>query len=245
MSFWRDQVVLVTGASRGIGKEIALAFAKSGAKVAINYRSNESQAQSVLEQCEPDRAKLFRADVSNESEVKKMFAEIETDLGPVSILINNAGITRDGLLMMMSTKDWRDVMSTHLDGAFFCSREAIKHMLSKKFGRVINISSISGVKGTPGQCNYSAAKAGLIGFSKALAREMGKKNITSNALVLGIIETEMLEALTDDARKNYLKAIPLKRFGTPHEAAQLCLYLAGPDGGYVTGQAVVMDGGFI
>jgi 3-oxoacyl-[acyl-carrier protein] reductase len=245
MSFWENQVVLVTGASRGIGRELAIRFSSLGAKVAINYVSNEERAKEVLEKCNPEKTKLYRADVGIETDVTAMIERIEADFGDVTILVNNAGQTRDGLLMLMSAEDWRAVMSTHLDGAFYCSRAVMRGMVSNKFGRVINISSVSGIKGTAGQTNYSTAKAGLIGFTRALSREMGKKKITCNAVALGVIETEMTQDLSPEVLKGYKDSTSLKRFGQTSEVADLVEFLASDKSSYLTGQVITLDGGLV
>ena len=245
MSYWQNQTVLVTGASRGIGRELAIRFSSLGAKVAINYLSNEIRAAEVLKSCNVSRTRIYRADVGIESDVNSMIEAIEKDLGPITILINNAGQTRDGLLLSMSTEDWRSVMSTHLDGAFFCSRAVMRGMLGKKFGRIINMTSVSGVRGTAGQSNYSAAKAGVIGFTKAVAREMGKRKITCNAVALGVIETEMTGDLTPEVLEAYKATTSLKRFGQTSEVADLVEFLASEKSGYLTGQVVTLDGGMI
>lgn len=245
MNQWEKQTVLVTGASRGIGAEIAKRFSALGAKVAINYAKSESQAREVLSQCDAERTRLYQADVSQEDQVNSMIDRIGEELGPVTVLVNNAGQTRDQLLMMMKTEDWRSVIGTHLDGAFFCSRAVLRGMLVNKRGRIINISSVSGLKGTPGQCNYSAAKAGLIGFTKALAREMGKKNITCNAVALGVIDTEMTQSLPPEVLKGYRDATSLKRFGRSSEVADTVEFLASDRADYISGQVIVLDGGIL
>lgn len=244
-AYWQEQVVLVTGGSRGIGAELAAHFSSLGAKVAINFASNRGQAEATLARCASERTKLYQADVGKEEDVARMMEAIEADLGAVSVLVNNAGQTRDGLLMTMKTEDWRSVMSTHLDGAFFCSRHAVKGMLGARHGRIVNISSVSGIKGTAGQTNYSAAKAGLIGFTRALAREMGKKKITCNAVALGVIDTEMTQVLAPEVLAEYKQGIAVKRFGNVAEVAKLVEYIAGPDAGFLTGQVITFDGGMI
>ncbi|MGE3975124.1 MAG: 3-oxoacyl-ACP reductase FabG [Bdellovibrionales bacterium] len=245
MTFWQNQVVLVTGASRGIGRELAIRFSALGAKVAINYVSNQARAEEVLALCNAENTRLYQADVGNEDDVTKMVEQIETDLGEVTILVNNAGQTRDGLLMMMSAENWKSVLSTHLDGAFYCSRAVMRGMVSNKFGRVINITSVSGIKGTAGQCNYSAAKAGLIGFTRALSREMGRKKITCNAVALGVIDTEMTQDLSADVLQAYKDSTSLKRFGQTSEVADLVEFLASDKSNYLTGQVITLDGGLV
>ncbi len=243
--YWREQTVLVTGASRGIGRELLRRFASLGAKVAGTYLSSQAQAEALAAELGPERVRLYRADVSREADVQTLVAAVRKDLGPVSVLVNNAGQTRDGLLMTMKTADWKDVLATHLDGAFFCTRAVLRDMLGKRRGRIVNVTSISGVKGTPGQCNYSTAKAGLIGFTRALAREMGKKNITVNALALGVIDTEMTLVLPEDVRAAYKEETSLKRFGTVADVADLVEFVAGPRSGYMTGQVLPLDGGLL
>lgn len=245
-NYWSNQVILVTGSSRGIGRDLAIHFANLGAKVAINYNSNEQKAKEIIEQAsQKDRMRAYKADVSKEEDVVQMIEQISKDLGAVTILVNNAGVTRDGLLMAMSYEDWRTVQSVHMDGMFFCSKAVMRGMVKGRFGRIINISSVSGIKGTAGQTNYSAAKAGMIGFTKALAREMGKRNITCNAIAPGVIETEMTGVLPPEVLKAYEEATALKRFGKASELNGLVEFLAGPNAGYITGQVVAIDGGMV
>ncbi len=243
--YWREQTVLVTGASRGIGAELLRRFASLGARVAGTYLSSQAQAEALAEQCGAERVRMYRADVSREEDVLALVAAVRKDLGPVSVLINNAGQTRDSLLMTMKTADWKDVLATHLDGAFFCTRAVLRDMLGKRRGRIVNVTSVSGVKGTAGQCNYSAAKAGLIGFTRALAREMGKKNITVNAVALGVIETDMTAVLPEEVRAAYKEETSLKRFGSVGDVADLIEFVTGPRCGYMTGQVLPLDGGLL
>lgn len=243
--YWKDQTILITGSARGIGKEMAIHFSKLGARVAINYKSSEKEAYDVLDKCHQENTstRVYRADVAQEKDVQEMFEKIDQDLGPISILINNAGITRDGLLMMMPTSDWKSVMEVHLDGMFYTSRCAIKRMLQLKGGKILNLSSVSGLKGISGQTNYSAAKAGVIGFTKALSREMGPKKITCNALALGIVESDMTAKLDEKTLEKYKRATVLKRFVTFSEINHLAEYICGPWSNYLTGQVITMDGG--
>ncbi len=243
--YWREQTVLVTGGSRGIGRELVRRFAGLGARVAGTYLSNQAQAEALAAECGPERVRFYRADVSKEEDVAAMVAAARKDLGPITVLVNNAGQTRDGLLMTMKTSDWREVLGTHLDGAFFCTRAVLRDMLGKRRGRIVNVASISGLRGTAGQCNYSAAKAGLIGFTRALAREMGKKNITVNAVALGVIDTEMTAVLSEDVRAAYKEQTSLKRFGSVQEVADLVEFVAGPRAAYMTGQVLPLDGGMV
>ena len=243
--YWRKQCVLVTGSSRGLGRELAVHFSKLGAHVAVNFLKNESAAHDTLSLCAGRDTKVYQADVGNEDSVQQMVKRIDAELGPISILINNAGHTRDGLLIQMSSEQWRSVLNTHLDGAFYCSREVLKNMMNAKFGRIINVSSVAGVRGTMGQCNYSAAKAGLIGFTKALSKEIGTMNITCNAVVLGMIDTELTARLTDEAKKQKIDRTALRRMGSKSEVAGLIEYLAGPHSSFITGAALNVDGGAI
>jgi 3-oxoacyl-[acyl-carrier protein] reductase len=243
--YWKDQVVLVTGGSRGIGAAIAHHLAQLGAKVAINFVSQESQARQVQSQCPPGLTEVYQADVSDPTQVEQMLERIRADLGPISILVNNGGITADNLTMTMTNEQWDKVIGVHLNGAFYTTRSVLKDMTLKRHGRIINMASVSGVKGTTGQGNYSAAKAGLIGFSKAIAREMGRKKITCNAIALGVIDTQMLETLSPEVLTQYKKSTSVQRLGTTSEVANLVGYLAGPHAGFLTGQAIIMDGGMI
>jgi 3-oxoacyl-[acyl-carrier protein] reductase len=243
--YWREQTVLVTGASRGIGRELVRRFAQLGARVAGTYLSSQAQAEALVEECGRERVRLYRADVAQEAQVAAMVAEARKELGPISVLVNNAGQTRDGLLLTMKSADWKDVLATHLDGAFYCTRAVLRDMLARRHGRIVNVTSVSGVKGTAGQSNYSAAKAGLIGLTRALAREMGRKNITVNAVALGVIETDMTAALPEAVLADYKEGTSLKRFGTVGDVADLVEFVAGPRAGYMTGQVLPLDGGLL
>ncbi|PMQ00902.1 MAG: beta-ketoacyl-ACP reductase [Dictyoglomus sp. NZ13-RE01] len=241
----KDKVALVTGGSRGIGRAIVIALAKEGAKVVINYRSNEESARETLEEVEKLGAVgyLYKADVSNEEEVENMFKDILTKFGRLDILVNNAGITRDNLLLRMKLEDWEAVMATNLRSVFLCTRAAAKIMIKQRSGRIINISSIVGEMGNIGQANYSASKAGIIGFTKTVARELASRGITVNAVAPGFIETEMTESIAPDLKDLYLKQIPLQRFGKPEEVANLVKFLASEEAGYITGAVINIDGG--
>jgi len=241
----KDKVALVTGGSRGIGRAIVIALAKEGAKVVINYRSNEESARETLKEVEKLGAVgyLYKADVSNEEEVENMFKDILTKFGRLDILVNNAGITRDNLLLRMKLEDWEAVMATNLRSVFLCTRAAAKIMIKQRSGRIINISSIVGEMGNIGQANYSASKAGIIGFTKTVARELASRGITVNAVAPGFIETEMTESIAPDLKDLYLKQIPLQRFGKPEEVANLVKFLASEEAGYITGAVINIDGG--
>ena len=238
-------VALVTGGSRGIGSVIAKAFAQDGIDVAICYSGNEAAAKETVAECEEFgvKAVCVKADVSNASEVDDLFKTIKDSMGSVDILVNNAGITRDGLLLRMKEADFDDVIDINLKGTYLCTKAAIKDMMKQKKGRIINITSIVGVQGNAGQANYAASKAGIIGFTKSVAREYGSKNITVNAVAPGFIETAMTDVLLEDVKKAYLSQIPLNRFGSPEDVANVVKFLASDDAGYITGQTIEVTGG--
>ena len=238
-------VALVTGGSRGIGRVIAEHLAKSGINVAICYSGNENAAQETIEACKKHgvQAMYVKADVSNADDVTEMFNQIKELMGPVEILVNNAGITRDGLLLRMSEADYDAVLDTNLKGTFLCTKAAIKEMMKARNGRIINITSIVGVQGNAGQANYSASKAGVIGFTKSVAREYGSKGITVNAVAPGFIQTAMTDQLPDNVKEAYLKQIPLARFGTPEDVADVVDFLASDKASYITGQVIEVTGG--
>ncbi|MCR4831799.1 MAG: 3-oxoacyl-[acyl-carrier-protein] reductase [Pseudobutyrivibrio sp.] len=238
-------VALVTGGSRGIGRVIAENLAKDGFNIAICYSGNEQAAQETIELCKKHgvQAMFIKADVSNSGEVTELFAQIKELLGPVEVLVNNAGITKDGLLLRMTEEDFDKVIDINLKGTFLCTKVAIKDMLKAKVGRIINITSIVGVQGNPGQSNYCASKAGIIGFTKSVAREYGSKNITVNAIAPGFIQTAMTDVLPEDVKNAYLKQIPLARFGTAEDVANVVSFLASEKASYITGQVIEVTGG--
>ena len=238
-------VALVTGGSRGIGRVIAENLAKDGFNIAICYSGNEEAAQETIELCKKHgvQAMFIKADVSNATEVQELFNQIKELLGPVEVLVNNAGITKDGLLLRMSEEDFDKVIDINLKGTFLCTKAAIKDMLKAKSGRIINITSIVGVQGNPGQSNYCASKAGIIGFTKSVAREYGSKNITVNAIAPGFIQTAMTDVLPEDVKSSYLKQIPLARFGTAEDVANAVSFLASEKASYITGQVIEVTGG--
>ncbi|SOC07984.1 3-oxoacyl-[acyl-carrier-protein] reductase [Pseudobutyrivibrio ruminis] len=238
-------VALVTGGSRGIGRVIAENLAKSGINIAICYSGNENAAQETIESCKKHgvQAMYIKADVSNADDVSEMFNQIKELMGPVEILVNNAGITRDGLLLRMSEADYDAVLDTNLKGTFLCTKAAIKDMMKARNGRIINITSIVGVQGNAGQANYSASKAGVIGFTKSVAREYGSKGVTVNAVAPGFIQTAMTDQLPDNVKEAYLKQIPLARFGTPEDVADVVDFLASDKASYITGQVIEVTGG--
>ena len=238
-------VVLITGASRGIGRAIALHFGQTGARVGINFRQNsaaaEDTAAAVVEA--GGEALLLPADASNGPAVTSMFETLTNTWGRIDVLVNNAGIVRDTLLLRMSEDDWDQVIDTNLRSAFLCTRAALRPMLRQRSGRIINISSISGVRGNAGQANYAASKAALIGFTKTIAREAASRGVTVNAVAPGLIETDITTTMPEKARQAIIEQIPLGRMGTVDEVASLVIFLASPAAAYLTGQAIVLDGG--
>lgn len=245
MSDFKDEVVLVTGGTRGIGRGIAEAFAKAGAKVALCGRNAESARLAADEIARSSSATVIdvQADISNSDDVDRMIAMVEEKLGPIRVLVNNAGITRDGLLMRMKNSQWGDVIDTNLTGTFYCSRAAAKGMIKQRYGRIVNISSIVGLHGQAGQANYAAAKAGLIGFTKSLAQELAKRNVTANVIAPGYFLTDMTSGLPEAARGKFLERIPAGREGLIEELAYSVMFLASKEASYITGQVLCVDGG--
>lgn len=238
------KVALVTGASRGIGRAIALKLAQEGADLIVTATSLERAQKTAEEIALMGRSVLpYKVDVSNSAEVEDLFKALMERFGTLDILVNNAGITRDGLLMRMKDDEWDAVLDTNLKGTFTCTREAIKLMAKAKSGRVVNISSVVGEMGNGGQANYCASKAGVIGFTKAVAREYAKRNITVNAITPGFIETDMTGVLSDSIREELLKQIPVNRFGSPEDIANAVYFLVSDLGRYVTGHVLAVNGG--
>ena len=236
---------IVTGGSRGIGRAIALQLAKSGANVIINYTSNEEAANMVIKEIEKCGVKglALKCDVTNSDDIKKMMEMIDANFDTIDILVNNAGITKDNLLIRMKEEEWQQVIDVNLKGTFLCTKAVIRKMMKQKHGNIINISSVVGVKGNAGQANYSASKAGVIGFTKSVAKEVASKNIRVNAIAPGYIETSMTAVLSDDIKNALIESIPLKRYGQPNDIANLVVFLSSEQSNYITGQVICVDGG--
>lgn len=245
MSALTGQVAVVTGGSRGIGRAIALKMAENGADVAVVFAGNEKAAQETcaLASGYSVRCRAYRCDVSDYEATKTLVEEIIRDLGKIDILVNNAGITRDGLAATMKEEDFDAVLDTNLKGAFHMIRHCYHHFLHRRAGRIINISSVAGLTGNAGQANYASAKAGLIGLTKTIAKELAGRGVTCNAIAPGFIETDMTQKLGDKARDAIVSSIPMKRAGKPEDIASLAVFLAGEDSSYITGEVIRVDGG--
>lgn len=242
------KIALVTGAGRGgrgIGRGIALALAQAGADIAITARTHVADAEAVAEAVRETgrNALAVQCDVSDATSVEALFTTVKEHFGRVDILVNNAGITRDTLLLRMSEEDWDSVLDANLKGTFLCTRAAAKIMLKQKIGRIINITSVNGQVGSPGQANYSASKAGMIGFTKSVARELASRNITVNAVAPGFIDTQMTDFVSGDSREKLLEKIPLGRFGSAEDVGAAVAFLASDAASYITGQTLTVDGG--
>ena len=240
-----DKVSLVTGASRGIGRAIALKLSSLGSKVAINYREGEVAANSVVREIvsQGREAISVKADVADSEAVKAMMQKVNAEWGKIDILVNNAGITRDNLLLRMPDKAWDDVLNTNLRGAYLCTKFALRSMIKQRWGRIISVASIAGLIGNAGQTNYSASKAGIIAFTKSVAREVGSRNVTANAVAPGFIKTQMTEKLPDAIKDSILSMTSLRRFGEPEDVAEVVAFLASDRASYITGQVISIDGG--
>lgn len=241
----KGQVALITGGSRGIGRAISLKLASLGADVFINFSSQAKAAEEVAEECKKlgVKAEICGFDVSDSAQVDKALDSIKEKAGKLDILVNNAGITSDGLFIRMKDEDWMRTLNINLSGSFYCSRAAAKIMMKARYGRIINISSVVGETGNAGQAPYVASKAGLIGLTKASAKELASRNITVNAVTPGFIETDMTHVLDDKLKDSLLNSIPLNRFGKPEEIASLVAFIASPASAYITGQVIGVNGG--
>jgi 3-oxoacyl-[acyl-carrier protein] reductase len=239
------RVALVTGGSRGIGRAIGERLAADGCRVAINYHTRSDAADAVVAAIRAGGGEAIAVggDVGDGEAVAALFAAVESGFGPVEVLVNNAGITADNLLLRMKPEAWESVIRTNLDSVYHCTRTALRAMVKARWGRVINVTSVAGITGNPGQANYAAAKAGIIGFTKSVAKEVGSRGITVNAVAPGFVGTDMTDALGASVREAVLPSIALGRFGTPQEIASAVGYLASDDAAYVTGQVLVVDGG--
>lgn len=239
------KTALVTGGSRGIGRAVCLELARQGARVAVNYAGNRAAADETVAACQALGAEAFalQADVADAAACDAMVKEVVARFGRLDILVNNAGVTRDGLMLMMKDADWDAVLDTNLKGAFHCIRAAYKPMMKQRAGRIVNVSSIVGLRGNAGQANYAASKGGLIALTKSVAKELAGRNVTANAVAPGFITTDMTGALPEKAREAMLASIPLGRLGEAEDVAHAVAFFAGDEAGYVTGQVLCVDGG--
>lgn len=240
-----NKVALVTGGSRGIGREIAITLASYGAMVVVNYCGSKEKAEDVVKEItdKGGRAISYQTDISDADAVKNMFNYIIKEFKTLDILINNAGITKDNLIIKMTEAEFDQVINTNLRGVFSCLKQASKIMLKQKQGRILNLSSVSGIHGNPGQINYSASKAGVIGMTKTLAKELGSRGITVNAIAPGYIKTDMTDVLKDELKDKIAEAVPLKRLGNPEDIAEMAAFLVSSKASYITGQIIEIDGG--
>jgi 3-oxoacyl-[acyl-carrier protein] reductase len=239
------RVAVVTGGGRGIGRAVAVRLAEEGANVAISYRSNDDAAQEAAEavrnagvECE-----IFKGDVSEPDDVESLFKGVNEAFGRIDILVNNAGITRDNLMMRMKADEFDDVLRTNLGGTYLCTRAVLRPMIRARWGRIVNVSSVVGLVGNAGQANYAASKAGIIGFTKSVAREVAQRGITANAVAPGYVETELTGSLPENVKDQILGQVPMGRFGEGEEIAEVVAFLVGEGAGYVTGQTIAVDGG--
>jgi 3-oxoacyl-[acyl-carrier protein] reductase len=243
----RQRVALVTGSSRGIGRAIALRLAARGARLVINYLSREDEARKVVAMIEGEggAAVAIQADITQTGDVERLFQQATEAMGQVEILVNNAGIIKDSLLVRMSDTDWDSVMNLDLRATFLCTRVAVRSMLRSRWGRIINIGSVIGLRGNSGQANYAAAKAGVVGLTQSVAREVASRNITVNYVAPGYVETDIVEDLNSDLKRRILSRVPMGRFGRPEEIASMVAFLASDDADYITSQMIAVDGGMM
>ena len=242
-----NKTVFVTGASRGIGKEVALKFADKGYNIVINYVSSKTNVEELKEEFEKKgvKALIMQADVTNKEAIEELVKKAIEEFGQIDVLVNNAGITKDNLLMRMSEEEFDKVIEINLKGTYIVTKAVTKYMMKKRKGSIINLSSVVGVAGNAGQCNYAASKAGIIGFTKSVAKELASRNIRANAVAPGFIETDMTAVLSDEVKENIHNQIPLKRMGTAKEVANLIYFLGSDESAYITGQVVNVDGGMV
>ena len=243
----KDKTAVVTGGSRGIGRTICIELAKQGANIVVNFSGSEAKAKAVVEEIEAlgPKAIAVQADVADSASVEGLMKQALEAFGSIDILVNNAGITRDNLLMRMKEQEWDDVIDTNLKGVFLCTKAVTRQMMKQRAGRIINISSIVGVAGNPGQANYVAAKAGVIGLTKTTAQELASRNILVNAIAPGFITTEMTDALPEELKESMLKQIPLAKLGQPEDIAKAVAFFASDSASYITGQTLHIDGGMV
>jgi 3-oxoacyl-[acyl-carrier protein] reductase len=239
------RVAVVTGGGRGIGRAVAVRLAKEGANVAISYRSNDAAAEEVAEEVRAAGAQCetFKGDVASPEDVDALFKVVGEAFGPVEILINNAGLTRDNLMMRMKENEFDEVLSTNLKGTYLCTRAALRPMVRARWGRIVNVSSVVGLVGNAGQANYAASKAGIIGFTKSVAREVAQRGITANVVAPGYVETELTSSLSEEVKDRIREQVPAGRFAEAEEVAEVVAFLAGEGAGYITGQTLAVDGG--
>ncbi len=239
------QGALVTGAGRGIGRAVALALAREGARVTVNYarRAEEAEETAAAIRAAGGEAEVVQADVSRPEDCRRLVEAAAARWGRLDVLVNNAGITRDALLLRMKDEDWEEVLATNLGGVYRCTREAARLMLRQRSGRIVNVASVAAFAGNPGQANYAAAKGGVIAFTRVVARELGSRGVTVNAVAPGYVETDMTRPLPERLKDEVLARVPLGRFGRPEDVAAAVLFLASPAAGYITGQTLVVDGG--
>lgn len=245
MKLLEGKVALITGASRGIGEAIAKKYAEQGAHIAFTFLSSEQRARSLENDLRSNSSKVqaYRSNAASFSEAEKLVQDVIAEFGRIDIVVNNAGITRDNLLLRITEDQWDEVIDTNLKSVYNITKQVIKPMMKQRSGSIINMSSVVGVSGNPGQSNYAASKAGIIGFSKSIAQEMGSRNIRCNAIAPGFIETEMTDTLSDEVKKEFMKSIPMGRYGTAEEVANLCLFLGSDLSMYINGQVIHICGG--
>lgn len=238
---------LVTGGSRGIGRATAIELSKEGANVIITYNSNEEKAKEVIKEVEKNGVKglAIKADVSSEEDVKSVMKTIKSQFDSIDVLVNNAGVTKDNLLIRMKSEDWDKVINTNLKGVYLCTKAVVRGMMKKRYGKIVNIASVVGISGNAGQGNYSASKAGVIGFTKSIAKELGSRGINVNGVAPGFVETDMTEVLSEDIKEQSLKLIPLNRFAKPEDIANVVVFLCSEKANYITGQIINVDGGML